>query len=51
MSTLVNLVVSFIMGLLFGHQIEEPRTAQYEFQTDSIEIYQKLEMRQQVLEC
>ncbi|WP_156888625.1 hypothetical protein [Christiangramia echinicola] len=51
MSTLVNLVISFFMGILFGHQIEEPRTAHLEFQKDSTEIYKKLEARQKLLNC
>ncbi|MGA8855209.1 MAG: hypothetical protein WB492_13625 [Christiangramia sp.] len=51
MSTLINLVISFIIGLLFGHQLEEPKTAHHEFQKDSIDIYKSLESRQKVLEC
>ena len=39
------------MGLLFGHQLEEPKTAHHEFQKDSTEIFMKLEARQQLLDC
>ncbi|SDR89551.1 hypothetical protein [Gramella sp. MAR_2010_147] len=51
MSTLINLVISFIMGVLFGHQMEEPKTAHIELKKQSIEIFQQLESRQQILEC
>ncbi|HKJ49086.1 MAG TPA: hypothetical protein VJ973_08355 [Christiangramia sp.] len=51
MSTLVNLVISFFVGILLGQQIEEPRTAHMEFQKDSTEIYKKLEARQIFLDC
>lgn len=51
MGTLINLLISFIMGLFFGHQIEEPKTAHNDFQEDHIEIFQKLKTQQQVLEC
>ncbi|MBT8295208.1 MAG: hypothetical protein KJP01_07285 [Gramella sp.] len=50
MSALVNLVLSFIMGLLFGHQLEKPKTAHYEFQKDQTEILKSLEARQHILE-
>lgn len=50
MGALVNLVLSFIMGLFFGHQIEEPLTAHYEFQKDHTEILKSLEARQKILE-
>lgn len=51
MSSLINLVISFIMGLLFGHQLEEPKTAHHELQKDSIEIFQHLKAQQKVLDC
>lgn len=51
MSTLINLIISFVLGILFGHQIEEPKTANNEVQKESIEIFETLECRQQVLEC
>ena len=51
MSTLINLVLSFFMGILFGHQIEETRTAHLELHKDSTEIYKKLEARQKFLDC
>lgn len=50
MSSLINLVLSFIVGLLFGHQLEEPKTAHQEYQKDTIEVFKSLEARQQVLE-
>ncbi len=50
MSTLVNLVISFIMGLFFGHQMEEPRTASHEFQKCTLELVENLQQRQQILE-
>ena len=50
MSALVNLILSFVMGLFYGHQIEKPITAQYEFQEDHTEIIHELKDRQQVLE-
>ncbi|WP_156275762.1 hypothetical protein [Christiangramia aestuarii] len=50
MSSLVNFVISFMMGLLFGHQLEEPKNANYEFQQDTTKLIIELEMRQQVLE-
>ncbi|WP_166435173.1 hypothetical protein [Christiangramia sabulilitoris] len=50
MGALVNLVIGFIMGLLSANQIEEPKTAQYEFQKESLEIFQSLEKKQQRLE-
>lgn len=51
MGTLINLLISFIMGLLFGHQIEEPKTAHTDFQKDQTEIFLKLQAQQQLLEC
>ena len=39
------------MAILFGQQIEEPKTALNEDHNDPIEIYESLECRQQVLEC
>lgn len=51
MSTLVNLVISFIMGFFFGHQLEEPQTTHHDLNIDSIEIYQKLEQQQHILNC
>ena len=50
MSTLINLAISFMMTLLFGQQIEEPKTVHHEFQKDSIEVFESLEARQQMLE-
>ncbi|MDR5589971.1 hypothetical protein [Christiangramia sp. SM2212] len=51
MGTLINLVISFIMGLLFGHQIDESKTAHHELQKHSIEVFHDLESRQKILEC
>ena len=51
MSALVNFVISFIMGFLFGHQIKEPQTAHHEIKKDSLEIFEKLEARQHMLDC
>jgi len=50
MSTLINLAISFMMALLFGQQLEEPKTANHEYQKDTIEIFHSLEARQHVLE-
>lgn len=50
MSTLINLVISFIMGVLFGHQLENPKTAHIEFKKQYIEIFQHLEVRQKILD-
>ncbi len=50
MSSLINLVISFIMGLLFGQHLEEPKTAHHEYQKDAIELLKCLESRQFVLE-
>ncbi|MCH4822815.1 hypothetical protein ML462_06485 [Gramella lutea] len=51
MNSLINLVISFVLAILFGQQTEEPKTANYEGQNDPIEIFETLECRQQVLEC
>ncbi|WP_165499022.1 hypothetical protein [Gramella sp. KN1008] len=51
MGTLINLLISFIMGLLFGHQMEEPKTAHNDLPKDQTEIFQKLKAQQQLLEC
>lgn len=51
MGTLINLVISFIMGFLFGHQMEETKTAHYELKKHSTEIFCDLETRQKFLEC
>lgn len=51
MGTLINLLISFIMSVLFGHQIKEPNTAHNELQKDKIEVFQQLKAQQQLLEC
>lgn len=51
MSSLINLVISFIMGLLLGHQLEEPKTAHHDLQKNSIEVFQHLEAQQKILDC
>ena len=51
MGTLINLIMSLIMGAFFGHQTEEPQTAQIDRQDEPVEIYEKLMEQQQVLEC
>ncbi len=39
-----------MMALLFGQQIEEPKTAHHEFQNDTIKVFENLEARQHMLE-
>ncbi len=51
MSTLINLVISLVLGILFPQEMQEPKTANHEIQKDTIEIFETLECRQQVLEC
>lgn len=50
MSTLINLVIGFLMAILFGQQIEEPKTVHHDFQTDTIKVFENLEARQHMLE-
>lgn len=50
MSSLINLLLSFLMGLFFGHQQKEPQTAQNDMKIP-VEMIHKLECRQQILEC
>ena len=38
------------MGALFGHQMEEPKTAHHDLPEESIEIFQQLKSQQHVLE-
>lgn len=49
MSSLINLLLSFLMGLFFGHQ-QEVKTAQNDLKIP-VEVIHHLECRQQVLEC
>jgi len=51
MSTLINLIISFIMGVLLGSQLEAPKTAHHDLKEQSTEIFQDLEARQKILEC
>lgn len=50
MGSLINLLLSFLMGLLFGHQQQEVKTAQNDLKIP-VETIHKLECRQQILEC
>lgn len=50
MSSLINLLLSFLMGLLFGHQQEEVPTAQNDLHLP-VKVIHKLECKQQILEC
>lgn len=51
MSTLINLIISFIMGVLLGTQLEAPKTVHHELKKQSIEIFHDLKARQKILEC
>ena len=51
MSSFINLIISFVMGLFFGQQMEDPKTTHHDLEKNSTEIFQKLESRQQVLDC
>ena len=51
MSTLINLVISLVLGILSYFPIKEPNIAQHEIKKNTTEIFLKLEARQHVLEC
>ena len=51
MSALTNLLISFIMGVFFGHQSQENKTAHIDHELYHIEILQQLETQQKILNC
>ncbi|WP_157493003.1 hypothetical protein [Christiangramia flava] len=51
MSSLINLLLSLIMGIFFGHESENSSTAQNEDWKPRTEILLHLEEQQQLLEC
>lgn len=50
MSTLINLVISFIIGLFFGHTLENQQTTQKDPHKVPIEIMQQLKTCQHILD-
>ena len=51
MSTLINLIISLLMGAAFGNQLQEPSTVQKDHEKQKIELITKLEQKQKILEC
>ena len=51
MSTLINLIISLMMGAAFGNQLEEPSTVNQDLQKRKIELKKELELKQKILEC
>ncbi len=51
MSSLINLLISFIMSIFFGQQGQDNLTAHIDQKLYHIEMLQELETHQKILNC
>lgn len=49
MSSLINLLISFVIALFFSQEIDLSKTVQNQIQQNDIELFQELQLKQQRL--